>query len=801
MTPNFDEILLELSYRIPQGIVDLTNEQHLNELIIILEENRVYNSQAIASLKEKVVAPNQISKKALLNKTVKNTDTGRDIKVSTALAYKDNKEPGAQAAYLKALALTQKNGYSEKDFDIIPDDAPEEPNLWPDTDSKGTTSTPDNTISVSGAETRRNQASSSSDINSFKDAYISASKSSSPEKAEEELTKKLAEAHKAIDMAAVKSKGKPGYLRLETEEGSGKFIDIKVLDVKQSVMKLMLGKPLSKSDKSILSNTTKIVTNSDNGESKLYFSQKVAGRHPQQGYQSIKLAAKNIPMSDTLRKYALANGLNVGKSSEGAVGKKMINPTKAAAKINPKQPTKDVSVQKTKDGVNVGDDIVKYKKVPNEKELIKWYQKVNPKQSIEDSKKQAHTVVNQINAWNGKVDDIYDAASKSNGKLPLNNFGNVSTSDGRKKTRDAMVRGITTTFIEELQKYEKDFGKENLSKTPENKLILDTLGNIAKINSKTDLEKDVKARELYKNELDNLVIHMANSVDFRDAVADFTELKVGLQYLAEGKKVYFPSAENFQTADILILPDDSSWKDSGAKSYEEYLAENFQLLAVSLEVVGGISVKFLGGGGSANYNKILLSVYKNKETQKRLLDIQSMYRTTYGNQQKISKDEVSNDINKLNETFNWAVANGMIEQSDIARIRQIGLKQAESTKKIGKDAGNCGGEANQKLLQKAFENHHIMQQLTAVINNQDIEYTRYGNFNQKLGMKAGKVSRAEDDVADGVRVPCYMSPHHNPGFGKSVDKNGCISITPTNQNPSHIKSHQPDLIKNFKSED
>ena len=44
MTPNFEEILLELSYRIPQGIVDLTNEEHLNELINILEENGVSNA-------------------------------------------------------------------------------------------------------------------------------------------------------------------------------------------------------------------------------------------------------------------------------------------------------------------------------------------------------------------------------------------------------------------------------------------------------------------------------------------------------------------------------------------------------------------------------------------------------------------------------------------------------------------------------------------------------------------------------------------------------------------------------------
>ena len=32
MTPNFEEILLELSYRVPTGIVDLRNERHIQEL-------------------------------------------------------------------------------------------------------------------------------------------------------------------------------------------------------------------------------------------------------------------------------------------------------------------------------------------------------------------------------------------------------------------------------------------------------------------------------------------------------------------------------------------------------------------------------------------------------------------------------------------------------------------------------------------------------------------------------------------------------------------------------------------------
>jgi hypothetical protein len=73
MTPNFEEILLELSYRVPTGIVDLTNEEHLDELAIILEEKRIYNSQAINALREKAKAKTKAPAKKVLNKVKPNS--------------------------------------------------------------------------------------------------------------------------------------------------------------------------------------------------------------------------------------------------------------------------------------------------------------------------------------------------------------------------------------------------------------------------------------------------------------------------------------------------------------------------------------------------------------------------------------------------------------------------------------------------------------------------------------------------------------------------------------------------------
>ena len=52
--------------------------------------------------------------------TVKNTDTGNDIKVSSALAYYNSKEPGKKAAYSAAVGLIKTNtNVSDKDINKL----------------------------------------------------------------------------------------------------------------------------------------------------------------------------------------------------------------------------------------------------------------------------------------------------------------------------------------------------------------------------------------------------------------------------------------------------------------------------------------------------------------------------------------------------------------------------------------------------------------------------------------------------------------------------------------------------------
>jgi len=120
MTPNFDEILLELGYKF--GIVDLSKENQINELIEILKSYGVDSPNEVAQKARVYFAYLNEAKtpaEDILNKTVSNTETGNKVKVSTALQYKNSDNLGQQAAYQQAQAMFQSAGYSDKEIDKL----------------------------------------------------------------------------------------------------------------------------------------------------------------------------------------------------------------------------------------------------------------------------------------------------------------------------------------------------------------------------------------------------------------------------------------------------------------------------------------------------------------------------------------------------------------------------------------------------------------------------------------------------------------------------------------------------------
>ena len=135
MKPDFDKILLDLSYRITSGIVDLTKQTHLNELAIILEEHGVYNPEAIRYLMEKATADSDETFNA------KKKDTGETVVFKSKAAKdaaiksgthieptksdKDSEQPSSQklsAADFKTSA--EKNAEPQKQQTTQPQQIP-----------------------------------------------------------------------------------------------------------------------------------------------------------------------------------------------------------------------------------------------------------------------------------------------------------------------------------------------------------------------------------------------------------------------------------------------------------------------------------------------------------------------------------------------------------------------------------------------------------------------------------------------------------------------------------------------------
>jgi hypothetical protein len=115
MNINFQEILKELEFRIPNGIINLNEEHQVTTLVEILRENGVSDANEVAQKARVyfnyVSEVSKINPNNILTKKIKNPDTGNDIMVGSALGY-DEKKP----VYKAAVAMLKKAGVSSNDI-------------------------------------------------------------------------------------------------------------------------------------------------------------------------------------------------------------------------------------------------------------------------------------------------------------------------------------------------------------------------------------------------------------------------------------------------------------------------------------------------------------------------------------------------------------------------------------------------------------------------------------------------------------------------------------------------------------
>jgi hypothetical protein len=131
MTPNFDDILLELSYRVDGGIPDLTKESHVNHLVDILREAGIDSPTPIVEVAQVYFSHLNEATTGLnkaLSQKFRNPDTGNDVTVASALGYEKNSQ-----AYNIAHSMLKKAGYSKNDIQMVdagPDDKETKPNAF-----------------------------------------------------------------------------------------------------------------------------------------------------------------------------------------------------------------------------------------------------------------------------------------------------------------------------------------------------------------------------------------------------------------------------------------------------------------------------------------------------------------------------------------------------------------------------------------------------------------------------------------------------------------------------------------------
>lgn len=346
MTPNFEEILLELSYRIPQGIVDLTNEQHLNELILILEENRVPNAKKLA-----LEAKQSLEK--LLATTFKNPETGNLVKVDSALRYKKSSQ-----AFKIANTMLDKGGYSEKDLttvDATADDE-EKPNVF----GKGKGAS----VFPTKSDTKPPQSTTST-LNLKPD----------------EVTKRVAALNHVITKdfspELKKSLGQTG-----------------ITSLLNGFQKMISGQSVNSKEKDLLQ---KFVAFKDKeGEATLYIANVTPGE-----FKKHKKVEFGATKREPLKQLTQSFGLQSTKAQEGALGKKEV----VANKVT--RARKTITTETKKDGSIVLEGVThKPISIPKEKELAVELNKLGIPNAVIEAK----TAIAALKRYNKQLQMMSTAA-------------------------------------------------------------------------------------------------------------------------------------------------------------------------------------------------------------------------------------------------------------------------------------------------------------------------------------------------------------------------------------------------------
>jgi hypothetical protein len=550
-------------------------------------------------------------------------------------------------------------------------------------------------------------------------------------------------------------------------------------DISTIIGKMTSGQDLTDEEAAIAKDYIKIVKT--DAKVKLYIASKKKGDWSQQGYVKVEIGSGNAAKKwadDASGKYDVTSGA----SSQGAIGKKQASP----AKQNKKRKKAKVSII---DENTISFNGKEMKKLPVLTfDEIKADMKTQfPDLDEKELGKKAAILEKRIKRYNDNIDAFKEVAEEG-GEFEYVDYGDVDTPEGRSAAIQSMVDISKEFFVNKLG------DKANL---PENKIVLDTLDSLKKFEN-VDLENDEESRKEYEKLLSDLIVHMTNSKDFRDGVADFAEQKVAMELLGKGFPTYLPSDEAFKTADVLVV---NPVEFNGTKTeISSEQSKSLQLLYVTLEFSGGISVKYQGGGAGNSDEKVKKTRFKNNETRRRLNGMLGSYDTMYPDSRTPPNFPPAQEkLDELNSTHEdnkkWAIESGIATKEEIQKAEDWADKRIEAVFKTfeSNGVGDCMSDAEKNRFKETMRAYYRNQKLMEVVYNNDADYTLFGNSNQKIKVSNGRAVANESDVADGVEDICYMKIKDDVGFNYS--KQGeCTTVKPSNRNPSEIHSHKP-IIK------
>ena len=542
--------------------------------------------------------------------------------------------------------------------------------------------------------------------------------------------------------------------------------------------KMTSGQDLTDEEKQIAKDYIKIVKT--DSKVKLYIASKNKGDWSQQGYVKVELGSGNAAKKwadEASGKYDVTSGA----SSQGAIGKKQASP----AKTNKKRKKAKISV--------IDDNTISFNGKEMKKLPVLTFDEIKadmktqfPDLDEKELNKRAAILEKRIKRYNDNIDAFKEVAEQG-GEFEYVDYGDVDTPEGRSAAIQNMVDISKQFFVNKLG------DKANL---PENKIVLDTLDSLKKFEN-IDLENDEEARKEYEKLLSDLIVHMTNSKDFRDGVADFAEQKVAMELLGKGYPTYLPSDEAFKTADVLVV---NPVEFNGSKTeISSDQSKSLQLLYVTLEFSGGISVKYQGGGAGNSDEKVKKTRFKNNETRRRLNGMLATYDTMYPDSRTPPNFPPSKEkLDELNSTHEdnkkWAIENGIATEDEIQKAEDWADKRIEAVFKTfeSNGVGDCMSDDEKNRFKETMRAYYKNQKLMEVIYNNDADYTLFGNSNQKIKVSKGKAISNESDVADGVEDICYMKIKDDVGFNYSK-QGDCTTVKPSNRNPSEIHSHKPTI--------